>query len=379
MLQTLLVYSLLLSLMLLLNATSVYRHDRGLYIGKRRQSNVPILALLVFAFVFGIRYDVGMDHLSYLRAYESTRLSIAGYIEQWEIGFVFITRLFAEANLHFAFYFAFLAFLQVFVLFYALRGYYKIHSYVIVILILSGTFLSFMNGIRQELAFCFWVLAVTFIAKKKILPYFICVLLAFSFHFSAILLIPIYFFYRRREYYFSNLKLQLLLLFTSVFIMLTFNPVNAIMEGLAGIIEAAGYGIYVEMMRAGDMIFMEPIGGGTGIGIFFLLFVDITLICLSPKVKKYFKSPFLYIIYDLYFVGALFSYIAFGSLALQRINIYFHNFSFVIAAFTLYYLAKNNSRENKLLQYWLFTLYLLLFAALFFIREEFYSTFWQNM
>jgi hypothetical protein len=127
---------------------------------------------------------------------------------------------------------------------------------------------------------------------------------------------------------------------------------------------------------------MTPMGG-TGLGIFILLSIDIVLISLSRRVKEYFKSPFLYIIYDLYFVGALYSYIAFGSLILQRINGYFHNFSFVIAAFTLYYLAKNNSYKNKLLQYSLLFLLLLIFYAVIIARDganaAFYSTFWQNM
>ena len=382
MLQTLFVYSLLLTLMLMFNATSVYMHSKGLLcIGRRQDGNVPILALLVFAFIFGIRYNVGIDHLDYLHHYESMRIFGVGIFD-FEGGFALVTNLFAGANLHFAFYFAFLAFLQVFVLFYALREHYKVHSYIIITFILSAIFVvGFMNVIRHQIAFVFWVLAITFITKKQILPYFICIFLATSFHISSVLLIPFYFIYRYKRNFFENIKIQLLLLFGALFIMLTLNPVLLILESVEGLARLFGFGGYFGMIAAGDLRFLEP-SRDRGIGFIVMLCINIILIVLSPKVKDYFKSSFLYIVYDLYFVGVLYLYLASGSLMLQRINIFFHNFYFIIAAFTLYYLAKNSSFKNKLLQYFLLLLFFLIFYAIIIFRGEesvaIYSTFWQN-
>lgn len=380
MIETIFVYSLVFLLMLLLNYVSVYIHDHNkvLCIGDRN-NNMPILALLLFSFIFGIRYNVGIDYLRYLNNYET----IYARRENIEIGFNFITKIFTSLDFHFSFYFTFLAFLQVFLLFYALRNYYKIHSYLIIAFILSSTFLNFMNGIRQEIAFCFWVLAITFIVKKKIFPYLICVLLAVSFHISAVILLPFFLIYRNRNCYFENVKIQLLLLLVSLFIMFYFNPVLQIFENLGKVSSFLGLGYdgYIRMVASGNLKFLEP-SRERGIGFIVILCINVILICLSPKVKEYFKSPFLFIVYDLYFIGVLYLYLAAGSIALQRINIYFQNFYFIVGAFTLYYLAKNSSMKNKLIHISLLFLFFLVFFAIIIYRGEesgaIYSTFWQN-
>lgn len=379
MLQTIFVYSFVFTLMLLLNYLSIYRHEKVLCIGDRK-NNMPILALLFFSFVFGIRYNVGIDHLTYLRSYEAVR--VFGTEIGPEIGFDFLTKLFAGLDLHFSFYFTFLAFLQVFLLFYALRNYYKIHSYLIITFILSAFFLHFMNTIRQQIAFCFFALAITFIVKKKIFPYLICVLLAASFHISAIIVIPFFFIYKYRKYFFNNIKIQLLLLLGSLIIMFTCEPVFLIFSAFGKVSSflGLGYGGYVRMVIEGNTRFLEP-SRERGIGFLVILCINIMLICLSPKVKEYFKSSFLYIVYDLYFIGVLYLYIAAGSLALQRVNYYFHNFYFIVGAFTLYYLTKNSSLKNKLMQFSLLFLFFLTFFAVIIYRGEasgaIYSTFWQ--
>ena len=79
-----------------------------------------IISCLIFAIVFGARYDTGVDHLAYLEGYQYL---LKGYErEDMERGFYIIVRLFAGFNLHFFFYFAFLAFLQIFFFYYAFRN-----------------------------------------------------------------------------------------------------------------------------------------------------------------------------------------------------------------------------------------------------------------
>ena len=79
-----------------------------------------ILPIICFSFIFGIRYNVGNDYMSYLDIYE-------GYAHYYtirddlEIGFEFVTRLMAETGLHYSIYFGLIAFLQIFLI---------IHDYV---------------------------------------------------------------------------------------------------------------------------------------------------------------------------------------------------------------------------------------------------------
>jgi len=376
MVQTVFVYFTLILLMLLFNYSSIYLHERVICIGKAN-SNIPLFSLFLFALVFGVRYNVGIDHLSYLNMYETSRLLHKE--ADTEFGFKFIIDSFVNLGFHYSVFFFFLAFLQVFLVFYALKECYKLHHYIIVTFFLLTTFLNFMNGIRQELAFCFWLLAVTFIAKKKIVLYFMCILAAISFHISAIITLPFYFFYLIRNSFFNNVKYQLIMLFTSLAIMVLINPTLIIFASLAEIAKMLGYTGYVGMALEGDMSFVEP-ERERGIGFWVILFLNFILILLSPKVKAFFKSHFFDIMYDFYFVGVLYLYLASGSLALQRVNYYFYNFNFIIGAFTLYYLVKKRSLLNSLLYTLLILLYVLIFYAIVVFRGidscAIYHTFW---
>ena len=79
-----------------------------------------ILPIICFSFIFGIRYNVGNDYMSYLDIYE-------GYAHYYtirddlEIGFEFVTRLMAETGLHYSIYFGLIAFLQIFLIYYTFR------------------------------------------------------------------------------------------------------------------------------------------------------------------------------------------------------------------------------------------------------------------
>ena len=76
-----------------------------------------LFPLVLFAIVFGMRYDVGVDHLGYLY----------GYLEKIDVGkgeplFQFLSKTGWYLNLHYTVYFGIIAFIQVFFFFYAFKN-----------------------------------------------------------------------------------------------------------------------------------------------------------------------------------------------------------------------------------------------------------------
>ena len=152
--------------------------------------NIPFLYMFIpclfFAFIFGCRYGVGVDHLDYVSSY------LYGTDRTVEPLYSFIESLFKSMDFHFAWFFGFIAFLQITLFLSSVKDRY-LYPFLILLLFFTGRWLGWCNGIRQATACCFFVFSVQFIENRKIVPYLVCCLFAFLFHRSAIILFPFYF------------------------------------------------------------------------------------------------------------------------------------------------------------------------------------------
>jgi len=178
-----------------------------------------IILLLSFGFIVGVRWDVGVDHLSYLDGYKT----IQKYGEFWgredslEIGFIIISKLFAFFNAHFSIYFAFWGIMQILFLYLSLKNNKYLYPYIGLILILGPLFFSWNGGIRQNLATCIFIYGSQYIVDRKFLKYLFWVFIATLFHKSAWLVLVFYFIPRNRLII-KNRAFQLLLLFIAIYL-----------------------------------------------------------------------------------------------------------------------------------------------------------------
>lgn len=343
-----------------------------------KSNNIPWGAICVFSIVFGIRYNVGIDHLAYLEMYQSYK--IAGFDLDTEPGFGALIKLISFLDCHFSVFFFILAFLQLFLIFYALRKFPYLHNLLIITFFLLTTFLNFMNGIRQEVAFCFWVVAIDCLSNKKFWQYLLCVGLAITFHVSAVILLPIYFLYVKKDSYFNRLSFQIILMSIAIILSFMFNTTELLFGLVGEFAGILGYHGYVGMVIEGNSEFLEA-SRGIGLGFFVILLLNIIIITYSDRVKRYYNNRQYNIMYDLYFFGVIYMYLTNGSIALQRINYYFYNFNFIIGAFTLYYLIKQKTMKHTLSYLAMLVLYILLFSAIVIFRGAescaIYNTFWS--
>ena len=111
-----------------------------------------ILLFVIFAFFSAVRYNVGMDHTSYIAEYQS--IIARGWTDRtdMEAGFVSFMWLFAQAGAHYAFFFGTLALVQIVTLYRAFRTERYILPYLGFLIMTGSIYFLLMNTMRQALA-----------------------------------------------------------------------------------------------------------------------------------------------------------------------------------------------------------------------------------
>lgn len=306
-----------------------------------------VTSILIFGFIAGARYNVGVDHLSYLSEYLSIQHTGHPSRETFEPGFLLITKAFANSGLHFFFYFAFLAILQIGFIYYALRDRKYLLPYIGLLVMLGPYFLNWMNGIRQCIVMCFFVFLVEFIIKKKFWYYAAGILLATTMHRSALILLPVYFIFFK-DFKLENNKILLLILLLCIIVGSTPTWLH-IMTNLDGLLAFLGYDIYSQ--EIGRMVsegLRDTAWGPSRIG---LLVIDIAIIWFYPGMRDYYKyDKYLPIYFLLFLIGTnLYNLFVNTSHIFIRPVGYFTIFKLPLTAYLLYYL--HNTRNSTALYF----------------------------
>ena len=295
------------------------------------------LSIIVFSIIAGLRYNVGVDHLMYLQFYED--MAKQGWVtrETLEPGFLSIMKVCTELNLHFFFFFAFLAAVQLFFVYYAFRHKKYLLPYIGLFIMLGPFFLNWMNGIRQCLAMCIFVFLVEFIQKRKLIPYTIGILIAFTLHKSAIMLFPLYFILWKPFKWGQNRTITFIIIAFAIAIGLTPTWLSLINK-LEGFLSFMGYDYYSENIQQITEESKRSVSWGPSR--LSDLFITLFILWYYPKLKQYYahdkQLPHYFI---LFFIGAC-SYNLFinTSHIFLRPVMYFTIFQLPLTAYLLFYL-----------------------------------------
>lgn len=315
---------------------------------------VPYLLIpcFLFALIFGCRFNVGVDYhmyyLDYLYNYSPRDL---------EAGFLFIKETFQNNNLHFALYFGFIAFIQIFFFMIAFRKKAYLYPFILLVLFLSCIELGWMNGIRQSIATCIFVYATTFIIEKKTLKYVLAILLAMQFHNSALILLPVYFITLLPIL--KNKWISIGIFITALFVnTLPVERFDVLFTQAANLL---GYGDVYDSENA----LIELENSGSGLGRLVLNTIFLVIILYSNKLKEFFNNDerWFNIIYNLYIIG-MFGNIAFNKcVMLLRPFGYFRVFWAIVAGCLIYYFTKRRTTQNYLVMLFMIGLMSLTFFA----------------
>lgn len=298
------------------------------------------LSILVFAIVAGLRYNVGVDHLMYLQFYED--MAKQGWItrETLESGFLFIMKVFTGLNLHFFFFFAFLAAVQLFFIYYAFRYKKYLLPYIGLFIMLGPFFLTWMNGIRQCIVICIFVYSIEFIQQRKIFLYIGIILLCTLIHQSAYILMPIYFLWK--PFNWGNKKyLSICILLLSTIIGATPTWVS-FSNQTTSILQLLGYDFYAENIESlVEEEMRSTAWGPSRIGDFI---ITILIFWYYPQLKRYFKDDKeLQYYFILFLIGScLYNLFINTSHVLLRPIMYLTIFKLPLTAYLLVYLKRNH-------------------------------------
>ena len=360
------------ALLLFVLAINVSNRDKVLYASSGRHLTMGsweiVTSFVIFCFIAGARYKVGVDHLSYLAEYQNYVRFGSGIRDTMEPGFVFITKFFSGLGLHFFFYFAFWAFLQIFFVYKSCEDEKYLLPYIALCIMLGPYFLSWMNGIRQCVVACFFVYSVRFIDRKQLLPFVLGILLASTIHRSALMLLP-FFLLAYRPVALKNRAFDYGLLVACV--LLGASPSWLGLTGQAAdVLEMLGYDEYAD--RYDDMVEMEFTRIAWGPSRISIFLTDVLIILFYPKMREYYEpSRKLDILFFLFFFGVcLYNLFANTSHIFLRPIEYFTLFRLPLTAYTLFYLKK--AHKTKIF----IAMCLLLFTYIYFIVYK--STFGQN-
>lgn len=70
----------------------------------------------------------------------------------------------------------------------------------------GGFYTFFLNGLRQGIACAICALAINFMLKREFMKYLVCILLAMTFHKSALIMIPTYFLVTKENSFKNNIR-----------------------------------------------------------------------------------------------------------------------------------------------------------------------------
>ena len=355
MLQTVYVYSLIFFTLFLCGIISYKRANvRNAQISFFRFE--IWLPIFVFTIIFGLRYDVGQDHLYYLDDYNS------GDVYIYEFFFKFIATNFRDLGLHSFWFFSLWVFIQIFFFYYALREEQYLLPFVIIPLIMGQYYFQWLNTIRQDTAACIFFFMAHYIYDKKCFKYYLWCFILLGFHKSALILFLLYPLLSSGRDLTINKYVQLVLfVFSFIFVITKVDIIATFFPYFSDYMIFFGYDNYSENILNG---LGDKTTAGNGLSVRLLFWVNLIVIFYSDKLKSFYNSRKFTIIYNIGFWGGFFQQLCTNNLALARPFRYFKLFTMMNIAYLLYYLYKNGKiPQNSLSLFIILSLMFLMFIA----------------
>ena len=308
-------------------------------------------SILFFIVLLGGRENVGKDYSNYVDYFKG--IQSAAFLEP---GYDLLNLSISNLGLDVSFVFLIMAILSSIFIFKSFDNNNDIKTLPTSLLIVVFGFLFLSNGVRQGLAVSIFFFAYRFIKNRQFLYYICCIAFACLFHYSAILLIPIYFF-TTKSYpiwlYLSVFTVSLLsiFLFNSSFLM----KLNFIS--------------YINRYENNSLLTETTLSAGNILILLFNLFAFI----FSLYKRTYKANP---IIFNLFFIYIILTNTQMAVALLTRLSIYFLWFSYAWLPI-MYYQYKNfMPRISSIFVRNLIILYYLIIALNSYLYFDTYHSVW---
>lgn len=388
MIESFIVYGLLTMTMILCGCFSsrrqyVFDKKNGVLTARKDLSFNYIevwIPILLFTFIFGCRYDVGRDQLTYLKWYNE------GVAEEKEFLWKYTANILSGLGVHYAVYFSIWAFLQVFLLYYTIKNYRFLFPYVAFYLIVGSFFLSMMNTIRFSVVACVFFYATKYITNRQFLKYCLCILVSTLIHKTSIVLLVFYPIFAYKTDWFT-IKSQIIILAGAL--ILWFNKelaLNLLTYVFNFFIEHFNYQAkyhYAVGERLGTLVFEQgaKFGRNTGLGDYILLFRGIVIMYFQQAMRKKYHSALFNMSYALWFVDFVGGFIVGKSYVLGRPLLFLAPFKMLTLAYFTHFCFFSKKLTEQMCGVVFILMHLALFINIISMGESNKSTFtffWQQ-
>lgn len=312
-LESFLIYNLVLLLVIIL----------CIFIWITRRTHEINPAIFYFAVLFiiilfsGLRYDVGTDYYGHLEdfVYKSYSKFAPAYLA--------LNRIFLHVNYGFFWVIIIASVITYLFVFEDLR--LKGIDYLAIPIFICLFLFQFNNLIRQAIAISIFFYSIRYIHLRNPIAFFALVLLAASFHSSALFLFPLYFINRLR----INRYVALLLIFVADVLINNEGLIVFVLNKITGV-PYYGHYVFTEYISSGE--------SNTGLGYLAKLFIGIILLLKKdPNNSTTAYNTY----YNLFAIGIILMPVANKIAVVDRIDYYF----FIAILFILPYYIKSVNKN----------------------------------
>jgi len=325
------------SLALIISIFTTYLSAKKLVINNHGKSLISfrIVSILTIGLLIGLRAEsVGVDTAYYnvfFREFSYFDLSSI-FQNQFEPGFSILTLILKRLGSGEIIFHTTFALLCLFFFYQFYKKNNQLLHLAVFFAFTTGFVFLMMNGVRQVIAIAIISLSIKHIYTKQFVRYALLIILASLFHYSALLMLPIYLLSLVKN---INYKIWILLFIITIFI----NPFNYLDQFTMVLsVFPKNYANYLGSLELAESKF--------SLGFIFHLCLSFIALYFSTRLKdNVFKNH----IFILYFIGVVLMNMTWQSAVLQRFNIYFIFFQIPAYAYITNYLLKNRKFEPLLL------------------------------
>ena len=287
--------------------------------------------LVIFS---GLRVNIG-DTYVYMASYAKNDLTWDLVSSGKDIGFGILQMIlqnFSKDPQFMIFTMALITNVLIVLVFYNYSRIFELSTY---IYITGGTYLISMNGIRQVLAASICFIAIKYLLERNFLKYTLLIVLASTIHFSALIMLPVYFLVHLKAWS----KYTFIMIGASVAIVFGFETFTSI---LFSALEDTQYSEYSTFDEGGANILRVVISAAP----LFLAYIG------RDKLRQEF--PKIDYIVNMSILGLLFMIISTQSWIFARVSIYFNLYQLILISWILEAFIK---KDQKFLYYCIIVLY----------------------
>lgn len=293
------------------------------------------LGVFVTALIIGLRWERGGDYVNYYSVIIDTMTGNYA-LERYELIPRYLVVLTHVIHLPFYIWFVTMAFFQfMFIIMAAENGLQKILPWMFVLYFYSLFPLSLII-IRQLVALTVILYAYTFISQKKLLPFLLLIGIAFCFHRTSLLCIPLYWLAPRMDI--EHIKWQILIVV--MFLLLG----DKLMDFLWSLVPTDG-----EIFRyAGYIDKKFEYGLNSGFGFMANYYRYFVIILYSNILKQRYADVGFSVFYNILFISICLYCCVKNDLLFSRVTLYFSIADLVVSGYLLRYLITSRKPLDRM-------------------------------